>query len=308
MKNKFYVVLPIACAIILLILVVSSLQSQSTSQELISPIAQSQSNPNVMGVEIKEENNDTLSLAVQKALEGSEGSYAIVIKDMNTGKVYEKEENKSFEAASLYKLWIMGEVVRRLEDGTMKEEDVLSGEVKDLNERFKIATEAAELQDGTVSMTIKEALNEMITVSHNYAALLLSAKVRLSNVTKFLENQGLTESKLGEPPSTTAKEIALYLEKIYKKELVNMHGSEYMLELLKNQEKNSKLPKYLPKEVVMAHKTGEIGGFSHDAGIVYTNNGDYIIVVMSESDNPQGADERIANISQNVYAVFTEKN
>jgi beta-lactamase class A len=57
----------------------------------------------------------------------------------------------------------------------------------------------------------------------------------------------------------------------------------------------------------MAHKTGELGQVSHDGGIVYTEKGDYIIVVLSESTLPKGAEERIANISKDVYAYFMSK-
>ena len=47
-----------------------------------------------------------------------------------------------------------------------------------------------------------------------------------------------------------------------------------MLELLKAQTLNDKLPKYLPDQVIMAHKAGELDDVSHDAGIVYSPAGD----------------------------------
>lgn len=39
---------------------------------------------------------------------------------------------------------------------------------------------------------------------------------------------------------------------------------------------NDRIPKFLPKEVVVAHKTGDMDYFEHDVGIVYTPKGDYI--------------------------------
>ena len=77
-----------------------------------------------------------------------------------------------------------------------------------------------------------------------------------------------------------------------------------MLDLLKKQKLNNKLPANLPEGVEIAHKTGEIGYFTHDAGIVYTSKGDYIIVVLSQSDMPSAAEDRIASISKNVYDYF----
>lgn len=77
-----------------------------------------------------------------------------------------------------------------------------------------------------------------------------------------------------------------------------------MLTLLKNQKLNNKLPKHLPTKTVIAHKTGEIDLFTHDAGIVFSPHGDYIIVVMSETEFPPAADARIANISKSVFEYF----
>ncbi|MBI2622076.1 serine hydrolase [Candidatus Microgenomates bacterium] len=81
-----------------------------------------------------------------------------------------------------------------------------------------------------------------------------------------------------------------------------------MISLLLQQELNDRIPKYLPKEAKVAHKTGEIDFAKHDAGIVFANSGDYLIVVLSESDNPSAASERIANLSKAVYEYFSKKN
>ena len=79
-----------------------------------------------------------------------------------------------------------------------------------------------------------------------------------------------------------------------------------MIALLKQQTLNDKLPKYLPENVEIAHKTGEIDRFSHDAGIVFFEKGDYIIVVLSETDNSPAANERIADISKKVFEYFNK--
>ena len=79
-----------------------------------------------------------------------------------------------------------------------------------------------------------------------------------------------------------------------------------MIDLLKKQQLNEKLPKILPENTIVAHKTGEFNSFSHDGGIVYTKNSDYIIVVMSDTNNPQEANNVIAQISKGVYEYFTK--
>jgi beta-lactamase class A len=91
---------------------------------------------------------------------------------------------------------------------------------------------------------------------------------------------------------------------LQKGELANAENTQKMLEFLKKQQLNDKIPADLPNNIVIAHKTGELGLFSHDAGIVYTPKGDYIIAVLSKSDTPAAAEKRIADVSKAVYDYF----
>ncbi len=244
---------------------------------------------------------------IATSLEGAKGKYSVAIKNLKTGETYFKDENESFESASLYKLWVMGTAFKQIKDNTIKEDDVLSADVVSLNRQFGIASESAEQTEGGITLSVKSALHQMITISHNYAALLLTSKVKLASIKTFLQESGLSASKTGSPPKTTAADTLAFFEKLYKGELANEENTSKMLDLLKKQQLNKKLPKYLPSGTVMAHKTGELGQVSHDGGIVYTDKGDYIIVVLSESTAPKGAEERIATLSKDVYAYFTSK-
>lgn len=245
-----------------------------------------------------------LKNVVEKELAGGAGEYAVVIKNLKTDESFYYNEHKVFEPGSIYKLWVMGAVFEKIQNGKISEDDVLEQDVAVLNEKFHIATESAEKTDGKVTFKVKEALDKMITASDNYAALLLAEKIRLLNVRTFLKLNGFNESALGEPPKTTAYDLALFFEKLYKGELANPEHTLQMINLLKNQKLNNKLPKYLPLDTVLAHKTGEINDFSHDAGTVYFPKGDYIIVVLSRGESRKFLDEEIAQISKAVYEYF----
>lgn len=249
---------------------------------------------------------NSLKAAVENALSGSRGTYGIVVLNLKTKETYYSNENKIFEPGSLYKIWIMAEAFAQIEKGELQEDEVLSQDVSVLNGEFGISSDGAELTEGTVTLSVKDALEQMIVISHNYAALLLSEKTKLSTVGLFLKEHGLNQSNLGEPPETTPLDTALFFEKLYKGELGSRDNTDKMLALLKRQQLNDGLPKYLPQNVEVAHKTGDIGWFKHDAGIVYTPNGDYIIVIFSESNFPEGAQERIAEISKAVYKYFAK--
>ena len=251
--------------------------------------------------------NHSLKKVVDKSMEGASGNYSLVVKNLKDNESYQTLEHKEFDAGSLYKLWIMAEAFDQIQKGELEESEVLSSSIANLNNKFNISSESAELTEGGITLSVKDALKQMITISHNYAALLLTERIRLSKVATFLKDNGFEESSVGingQSPTTTASDITKFFEKLYKSELANQENSQKMIELLKAQTLNNKLPKYLPEEVSIAHKTGEIDYFSHDGGIVFNPKGDYIIVVLSESDYPPGAEERIGQISKAVYQYF----
>ena len=247
---------------------------------------------------------DSLKNRVELTLSGTEGTYAVAIKNFKTGESFNLNEHKVFIAASLYKNWIMAETFNQISKGDINEDQILSQSISVLNDEFNISEEDAELKEGTVTMRVKEALEKMITVSDNYAALLLSEKIRFSRVSSYLQKHGFNESSLGVPPKTTVYDTALFYEKLYRGELADQVYTTKMLDLLKKQQRKGGLPKYLPPNTEIAHKTGELGSVKHDGGIVFSNRGDYIIVVMSETGSQSAAAERIANISKTVYEYF----
>jgi beta-lactamase class A len=256
---------------------------------------------------LQKQPDESLEKAVQQQLKGATGSYSVEIYNLKTQEHYGFNSDKTYDSGSLYKLWIMATAFDQIKKGTLKEDEVLSSDVEKLNNEFNIDDDYAELTEGTVTLSVSSALKQMITISHNYAALLLTERVTLSDVSLFLQKNGFTKSKVGvngETPTTTASDIRLFFEKLYKGEIINKEYSNKMLDLLKQQKLNNKLPKYIPQGTVIAHKTGELTSFSHDGGIVYGQTGDYIIVVLTDTTIPSAAEDRIAAISKSVYNYF----
>lgn len=241
-------------------------------------------------------------------------NYSIVIKNLKTGEEYRFQENKKYNSASLYKLWVLGVVFQKIKDGTIKEDQVLSGKLDVLDSTLStisptpapdgyVQPEISE-EPKTISMTVKDAMDKMIVNSDNYAALLLAAKSGTLSVTNFLKSYGLKDSNFKQPPKTTANDTAMYFEKLYDGEIVDRENSSKMMDILKQQSINDRIPKYLPDDVIIAHKTGELFGAKHDAGIVFSKKGDYIIVVLSDTDDVKEAIEKTARFSEEIYNYF----
>ena len=232
-----------------LLFVVLFLASNRTTQ-IISPLADAHDEPKATNAP------SGLSGVVDTSLVNTTGTYGVVIRNLKTGETYEKNADKKFQTASLYKLWIMATVMSQLEKDEYEESLVLSDSVSELNRIFGISPEYAELTEGTVTYTVHEAIEQMITISHNYAALLLTRKAKLANVRTFLAAHNLNNSSPGEPPTTTASDIDSFFEQLYRGRLAGPKKTEEMIAILQRQKLNEKLPKLLPPKTAIAHKTG----------------------------------------------------
>lgn len=273
------------------------IQENTVVGKILSPLA----DPKTFVEDLSKPN---LTDTVQKSLEGTKGTYGIYIKNLKTGETYTQLDQMPFTSASLYKLWVMAVVVDRLEKGSMQRQEVLTADIVDLNKAFNIASESAELKEGKISLSTNSALSQMITISHNYAALLLAKKVGLASVAKFLKDNGFSESHIGSPPQTSARDMGSFFEKLYTGKIGNNSQSSQMLTLLRLQQINDRIPGLLPEGIEVAHKTGEIDFYKHDAGIVFGKKSDYIIVLLSKTSSPKAAVDRMAELSKAVYDYF----
>ena len=140
----------------------------------------------------------------------------------------------------------------------------------------------------------------MIIVSDNAATNILIRRVGMDNVNRTLRALGCEKTTLrrllfdseasakGIENSITAGEMGLLLEKLYRGEIVSAGASAQMLDILKDQRLNGKLPFFLhTMGVPVAHKTGEDDGITHDVGILYGNEPIVCCFVSEHADVPK---------------------
>jgi beta-lactamase class A len=89
-------------------------------------------------------------------------------------------------------------------------------------------------------------------------------------------------------------------ERAYSPEL-----SRQMLDILHLQEFKKGIPARLPRDVRVAHKTGDISTVAHDAGVVYApGRKPYVLAILTEWDADAGS--RSATIASISHAVFQQ--
>jgi beta-lactamase class A len=105
----------------------------------------------------------------------------------------------------------------------------------------------------------------------------------------------------------SCRDLVYLFDNIYRGQLINKNYSELMLSLLLQQKVNDRIPRFLPKDVKVAHKTGLERTVVGDAGIVFAGNCDYSLCVLtSKFRSYSQAKKFIAQISKDVYKFITE--
>lgn len=249
-------------------------------------------------------NSPALTKVVKRALFAAPGEYHIYIKHFARGERYAQNANEVIMAGSLYKAWLAVAVLDEIRFGRLSETETLSESIAELNEWAGLLPGQAELTEGMATFTVSKALEKMIAVSHNYSAFLLTRKVGNPKVQKVLKKHGLTDMRFVRPPTTSALEMSRFLEKVYRGRFFPEEYSQKMRDLLAGNNLNDGLPKFLPPGTRVEHKTGELGDSKHDCGIVYSKKGDYVICIMTETNDPKLAEARIAMVSKAVYDYF----
>lgn len=105
-----------------------------------------------------------------------------------------------------------------------------------------------------------------------------------------------TENNVG-----SAKAMSQLIEQIVLGEVVSKERSKEIHDIMLKQQYKQRIGGKLPKEAVVASKTGSLGTIVNDSGVVYLpeNNGTYIITVFSDGKTlDYNGNEVIANISQ----------
>ena len=195
-----------------------------------------------------------------------------------------------FPAASLIKLPIYFEYLNRIRKGdldparkiTLSKESIAGGHGILKNEPLNSVHE------------LKKIAKLMITVSDNSATNFLIDILSLDRINHAAKTLGMRDTVLqrkmmdldslasGKDNHTTARDIYVFLDEILHPKVISPEIGLEIINTLKHQELNTKLPSRLPSSTVIAHKTGELDGVEHDAGLIFSGKKWCIVVVLTK--------------------------
>ncbi|MEM1135826.1 MAG: serine hydrolase [Bacteroidota bacterium] len=228
---------------------------------------------------------------------------------------------ETFHAASTMKTPVMLEVFKQVDAGRLDLYDsilIKNNFYSIVDSSEYIIDEDSENQLYEMvgdSLPLYDVMYKMIIESSNLGTNLIVELVNAKNVTQTMRSLGapyinvlrgvqdLKAFDRGLSNSTTAFDLMVLYEKIAEGEAVSKAASDKMIEILLDQKYNDMIPAQLPKEVKVAHKTGEITGVRHDSGIVMLPDGrKYVLVLLSKNlEDAESGIQKMAEISKMIY-------
>lgn len=239
---------------------------------------------------------------------------AVVVKDLWTGRKIAINEDRLFPSASMVKIPIMASLIYTQAQGRI-----------DLAKKLTLRNRDKVLGSGMLKsypsgteISLDELIELMISQSDNTAANMLIDYLGFDYLNVSFKEIGLTSTNIVRPMMdfkkrregienfTSARDLVYLLERIYKGHLINDECSKKCLEILKRQKVKDRIPANLPPNTVVANKTGLENGVCHDAGIVWTQKGDFIICVLTKHSykTSHPAKQLISQIALDTYNFY----
>jgi beta-lactamase class A len=217
--------------------------------------------------------------------------------------LYSRNPDEHIIAASLYKLGVLVEAERRVETGELHYSDIVTIQPEDV-------TADGSFEEVGTELTLDDALEAMITISDNGTGLALWHLLGGQNIDATLAREGMPDFHVAYDESednvTTPRSIGTFFTLLAKKQLISIAASERMLARLERQQIGDRLPAALPGNVLVAHKTGNLVGLAHDAGIIFTPAGPRVVVAMTWDALDEDANAFIANVGALVFSTVLE--
>ncbi len=250
--------------------------------------------------------NDKVSLATSREgltelkgnledmIEHYSGSWSVYVKDINRNE-YLSINNIQYFSASMIKLFCAAAAYDLIEQGTLEEDETVTRLMREM-----------------ISVSDNDAFNLMVMKcapdgSHITGRGIIQEYINENGYNNTTITSILVPTKYKAPSSpgrnyTSVIDCGLLLERIYKGQCVSPEASGKFLNLLLDQTHVNKIPAGLPEGTKCANKTGDTDEVQHDAAIVYSPNGVYILCVMSSGCG--SAISNIQTISKTVYEYF----
>jgi beta-lactamase class A len=250
---------------------------------------------------------------IDQTLDGVAG---IAILDLTSGRTFLSHADAVFPQASSIKIAVLAELYHQAQNAGPKDSklsDLYTVQSSDLVPDSDIM---GGLTPGVTRVTNRDLATMMVAVSDNSAANVLIDRLGMKNVNDLMGGLGLTHTLLrrkmmdiqaaaeGRENVSTPREMMTVLADIYDGKVLNKEMTNDFFKMLSTH-KGSFIPRFLPDNVRIANKPGELEAVRNDSGVVFVPNRPYVICVMTTYlRKERDGEDAISRISEAAYQMF----
>ncbi|HEX7180518.1 MAG TPA: serine hydrolase [Thermoanaerobaculia bacterium] len=257
------------------------------------------------------------------------GTISVAFLHLDTGQSFSFYDTEPMHAASTMKVPVMMALFEAVDSGEMRLDEPVpvKNQFQSIVDGSPYSLDPKEDGDPDLYQTVgqtrplEELIRRMIVRSSNLATNLLIERIGASRVTELMRRigaydihvlRGVEDGKAfqaGLNNRTTAKDLRIVLRALLPggetEGAFSEASRQRMLDILKAQEFNEKIPAGIPRGTPVAHKTGDITGIHHDAAIVLPpGKSPYILVVLTDGfQDEEMANGIIAEVSRAVWEM-----
>ncbi len=168
-----------------------------------------------------------------------------------------------FTSASTYKIFVAYAMINDVETGRRTWSSAINGTTWDT------------------------CLSRMIINSDNACPEAYLASIGYSKFNEIVQSLGVSDKTAFQPYDmrTTAGDLALVLQKLYQGELMSEESKSKLLDLMSRQVYRQGIPTGVGSAGVVYDKVGFMDDLLHDAAIVHSDAGDYVLVIMTNGES-----------------------
>lgn len=241
--------------------------------------------------------NKQLQIKVEEIIKGFNGEIGVYIKNLKTGKVVAINADTVFPTASMVKIPILLGIMNKLNSRELTYhqpfiyKDSLLYEGEDILGSFK----------NNESIQLAKLLMLMLTTSDNTASLWLQSIAGTgTRINTILDSLGFVATRVNSRTTgreefrnkygwgqTSPKEMAVLLEKIYRKEIFSDSSCIQMMRLLGRNYWDEEGLSQIPPTIEVFSKNGAVNASRSEAMLVNAPNNPYLFCIITKNNKDQ---------------------
>lgn len=255
-------------------------------------VDRAQKSKEITDIQIISEMTDTKNKLLNLAKKYPRLQPSIFVWEYSTGSGLEINSDEVFPSASIIKIPIAFELIRLVDSSANTNNPINLTDKRKFSEEFRtLGSGDLQYTKGDVLYSLDYLANIMIANSDNSATNMLLYEIGgMDGFNRAMRNLGLKVTSINEwlpdldgTNKITAREMSKILYNIDNPNYINPKYKNILKEYLGNTRNIHLIKEKLPKDVMVLHKTGDIGTMLGDSGIVYANNGrKYIITILTK--------------------------